>query len=96
MWGAPGSFLYYQYGEAGLVRVNDCDILRLGLRESGCVIPCTRPLQKAQGAGHPRFERVRLRPALYSLPIRPSHPPNLHRNQGKSPELHTLHSFVRD
>jgi putative transposase len=27
------SFRYYKYGEAGLVRINDCDIMRMSVRE---------------------------------------------------------------
>jgi putative transposase len=43
---------YYKYGESGLVRLNDCDILRM--RETARVMPAPAPCEKAARSGAPK------------------------------------------
>jgi putative transposase len=46
------SFRYYDHGQVGRVRVNDCDIMRM--RETARVAPAPAPCEKAARSGAPK------------------------------------------
>jgi hypothetical protein len=48
------SFRYYDHGQVGRVRVNDCDIMRM--RETARVAPAPAPCEKAARSGAPKTE----------------------------------------
>ena len=49
------SFRYYKFGEAGVVQVNDTELMKMRVTSSGNESTLAHPSQSARGVGHPRL-----------------------------------------
>ena len=49
------SFRYYKFGEAGVVQVNDTDLMKMRVTSFGRESALAHPSQSARGVGHPRL-----------------------------------------